>query len=411
MIVPPFLHTATNPKISIVLSQTENKNMKPFLLSMLFSMFLHTMHAQVKTPHRPLDDKATQETINLYRNLHAWQGKSVLFGHQDALAYGVNWKYEPGRSDVRDVSGAHPALFGWELGHLELDSARSLDEVPFDKIRSFITTAYAQGGVNTISWHLKSPLNGKTAWDVTPGTVKSILPGGGAHAVFLTYLDRLAVFLRSLKTPQGKHIPILFRPFHEMTGSWFWWGQDLCTADEFTQLWRFTVDYLKQKHKLHHLIYVYNTAEFTSREHFLARYPGDDYVDVLSFDTYQYADSKEYMEQVASRLAILQTLAAEKGKLFAFAETGHENIPQPDWWTTVLLPPLRQYKPSYVMVWRNAGLMKDTGKMHYYAPYSGHPSAADFVRFVNDPVIVSGHKTRAMNLYTAGDKKPTGGRP
>ena len=380
--------------------------MKPILLTFVFSILLITVCGQEKKPIRLIDAAATRETANLYRNLHARQGKGVFFGHQDALAYGVNWKYEPGRSDVKDVSGAHPALFGWELGHLELDSSKSLDDVPFDKIRSFIAEAYAQGGINTISWHLNSPMNGKTAWDVTPGTVASILPGGSSHQVFLTYLDRLATFLGSLKTPQGTPIPILFRPFHELTGSWFWWGQDLCTAAEFKSLWRFTVDYLQHTRQLHHLIYVYNTAEFNSRDHFLERYPGDEYVDVLSFDTYQYAGNEAYMQQVGTRLAILQEIAAAKGKLFAFAETGHETIPQPDWWTTVLLPPLRQYKPSYVMVWRNAGLMKDTGKMHYYGPFAGHPSAPDFVRFVKDPVILSGDKTRSMKLYGAADGKP-----
>lgn len=377
--------------------------MKPILLPLVFSILLTTTCGQKNETVRLIDAEATMETVNLYRNLHTWQGKGVFFGHQDALAYGVNWKYEPGRSDVKDVSGAHPALFGWELGHLELDSSKSLDDVPFDKIRSFIADAYAQGGINTISWHLNSPMNGKSAWDVTPGTVASILPGGRSHNSYLTYLDRLATFLGSLKTPQGTPIPILFRPFHELTGSWFWWGQDLCSAEEFKSLWRFTVDHLKHTHQLHHLIYVYNTAEFNSREHYLERYPGDDYVDVLSFDTYQYADSKTYMQQVDTRLAILDSIAAEKGKLFAFAETGHETIPLPDWWTSVLLPPLRQYKPSYVMVWRNAGLMKETGKMHYYGPHAGHPSAPDFVRFVKDPVILSGDKTGVMKLYGLAD--------
>ncbi|MBD0288787.1 MAG: hypothetical protein ICV79_25690 [Flavisolibacter sp.] len=57
--------------------------------------------------------------------------KGILFGHQDDLAYGVGWKYEKGRSDIKDVAGDYPAVQGYELGHLELDSLINLDSVPF----------------------------------------------------------------------------------------------------------------------------------------------------------------------------------------------------------------------------------------------------------------------------------------
>jgi len=51
------------------------------------------------------------------------------------------------------------------------------------------------------------------------------------------------------------------------------------------------------------------------------------------------------------------------------------------------------------LVWRNAGLMKDTGKMHYYAPYKNQLSAADFNKFYNDKKIIFGKKIKAENLY------------
>jgi mannan endo-1,4-beta-mannosidase len=51
------------------------------------------------------------------------------------------------------------------------------------------------------------------------------------------------------------------------------------------------------------------------------------------------------------------------------------------------------------MVWRNAGVMKNTEKLHYYAPFPGHASATDFVRFIKDPMILSGNKTQALDLY------------
>jgi mannan endo-1,4-beta-mannosidase len=66
-----------------------------------------------------VDPNATTETRALYANLKALSGQKILFGHQDALAYGVEWKdWHKRRSDVKDVCGKHPALVGWELSKL-----------------------------------------------------------------------------------------------------------------------------------------------------------------------------------------------------------------------------------------------------------------------------------------------------
>src|ERR1700733_14917618 len=130
----------------------------------------------------PVDKNASKETINFYHNLKTLQSRGFLFGHQDDLAYGVGWKYIPGRSDIKDVTGDYPALYGWELGRLELDHPVNIDSVPFDKMRQFIQEAYQRGGVITLSWHLNNPLTGGTAWRPAPGTVASILPGGGTNA-------------------------------------------------------------------------------------------------------------------------------------------------------------------------------------------------------------------------------------
>jgi hypothetical protein len=371
---------------------------------LFFILFVNvSVTAQTKQV-QPADQKATKETVRLYQQLHRLQSTATLFGHQDALAYGVNWKYEPGRSDVKELSGEYPAVYGWDLGHLELDSVNNLDGVPFAKMREYIKQGYERGGVITISWHLNSPLNAKSAWDVTPGTVTSILPGGSKHQTYLLFLNRVASFLASLKTKNGTAIPVLFRPFHELTGNWFWWCQNVCTPDEFKQLWHFTFQYLTQTKKLHNLLFVYNTAEFNSKEHFMERYPGNDVVDVVSFDSYQHQNAitekgNDFIRQVDERLTMLNEVAAATKKVPAFAETGYEMIPQKNWWTEALLPLLKKHNVSYVLVWRNAGLMKETGKMHYYAPYPGHESAADFLKFISDSKIYMEKKIRAENIY------------
>ncbi len=183
----------------------------------------------------PIDKLATKETVNLYRNLKQLVNKGVMFGHQDDLAYGVGWKYEDGRSDIKDVTGDYPAVYGFELGRLELDHLVNIDSVPFDKMKQYIRSIYDRGGVVTLSWHLNNPLTGKTAWDPAPGTVASILPGGVKHEIYKSGLDKVATFVNSLKGKNGEAIPIIFRPFHELNGNWFWWGKDHCTPEEYNK--------------------------------------------------------------------------------------------------------------------------------------------------------------------------------
>lgn len=335
----------------------------------------------------PADKKATKETIALFNNLKRLAADGFMFGHQDDLAYGVNWKYEEGRSDIKEVTGDYPAVYGWELGGIEKDNQdQNLDGVPFEKMRGYIKAGYERGGVITVSWHASSPLGApKGAWDTTHGTVASILPNGTHHALYKNWLDKVAVFLGSLKGNNGEAIPVLFRPFHEHTGDWFWWCKNACSDEEYKSLWRFTLDYLVNEKELHNLLWVYNTSgNFSSREEFLSRYPGDDYADMLSFDAYQYGDPQkgnEFEVNTNRALTTISQLAAEKNKLCALAETGYEAIPYPAWWTGTLINAIGNNRISYVLVWRNHGYHEDMKKMHYYAPYAGQVSANDFKKF------------------------------
>jgi hypothetical protein len=334
----------------------------------------------------PSDKAATQQTIHLNNNLKKLSQKGFMFGHQDDLAYGVFWKYEAGRSDVKEVTGDYPAVYGWELGGLEMNEEKNLDGVPFKKMRQFIKEGYERGGVITISWHARSPLGAqKGAWDTTHGTVASILPGGVNHALYKAWLDKLASFFLSLKSNKGELIPVLFRPYHELTGNWFWWGRNACSPEEFKILWRFTNYYLTSAQKVHNLLYVYNTSgDFKTKEEFLERYPGDDVVDMISFDAYQYDDplkSDRFIRNVNIQLGLLSAIAGSKNKLIAFSETGYETIPYANWWTATLLKAIGDHKISYVLVWRNHGYNQWMKKMHYYAPYKDHASVPDFIQF------------------------------
>ncbi|ADY53514.1 Mannan endo-1,4-beta-mannosidase [Pseudopedobacter saltans DSM 12145] len=356
----------------------------------IFTLFLVSYFLQHTALAQLIDPNATKETLAVYKSVKGLLGKKILFGHQDDLAYGVRWKYEKNRSDINDIVNDYPAVFGWDIGGVEFEKPENLDKVPFEKIISFAKEVYKKGGINTISWHLANPVSGGSAWDTTKAVV-DILPKGKLHNDYILWLDRVAGFLNRFETADGTKIPVLFRPFHELNGAWFWWGRPHCSKDEFITLWRFTVDYLKNKKHLHHLIYVFNTNSFNGEDEFLERYPGNSYADMVSFDIYQFApenptasqlkESKHiYQEKLRNNLQILTSVAKKLDKPSALAETGFESVPDPDWWTKTLYPVIKDFPISYVLVWRNHGL-NDEGKMHYYAPYKGQLSAIDFKKF------------------------------
>lgn len=195
-----------------------------------------------------------------------------------------------------------------------------------------------------------------------------------------------ADFLNELKVGLGTKIPIIFRPFHEHTGSWFWWGKGNCTSEEYIALWRFTLEYLRDEKNLHHLLYSYSTDQFNSEEQYLEFYPGDNYVDIIAFDDYHSIKSIDEQEKLVYRLKTVVELAESKDKVAALSETGLETIPVDDWFTSILLNGIESddigKRIAYVMVWRNAW------PHHHYAPYPGHSSAADFIKFRKDPYTI-----------------------
>lgn len=353
---------------------------------------------------RTIDKYATPETQALFENLDRIRKDNVLFGHQDDLAYGVNWRGEAGRSDVKDVTGSYPAVYGWDVGWIELDSTMNLDKIDFDEMRQHIIDGYNRGGVITISWHLNNPYTGSSSWDQTP-TAKHIIPGGSHHEIFKTYLDRLAAYLGSLKTSTGTSIPIIFRPWHEHTGTWFWWSIDFTEGDEYAQLWQFTVEYLRDEKGLHNLLYAYSPSN-TGFERMWEAWPGDDYVDIIGYDDYFQPKTGEEKENdirgVTEKLIHIVEESEKRGKIPAFTETGLEALPDSLWHTTFLLKAMKAdpvaSRIAYVLTWRNSNNATDRPN-HFYAPYAGHSSAADFVVFRNDPMIMFEDDLPSMYIF------------
>ena len=319
----------------------------------------------------------------LYTQVEA--GK-IMYGHQDDLMYGHSWKLEDAsaefvRSDIHGVCGKYPAVYGMDLGGIEVGWEANLDKNDFDNMRASAVAHHERGGVVTFSWHPRNPLTGGDAWDVSSKeVVASILPGGEKHEFFMGWLSNAADFLGSIKTADGQTVPVVWRPWHEHTGSWFWWGQDLCTTEQYKALWQMTYDYMVKERGLDNLVWAYSPgAGGITPELFAERYPGDEIIDMVGFDCYQYSTDEVYIKEMKHALDVMSAFNEGRGKIMAVTETGYEGIPNASWWTDVLYQAVKDYPVSYVLTWRNA--CDDHMQHHFYGPYPGHLSAENFKEF------------------------------
>jgi len=369
------------------------KNFAVLLICLLFS----GVYAQKL---KPIDRKATRETKALYKNLRKLSKQHTLFGHQHATEYGHGWSGESDRSDVKSVTGSHPAVIGVDFSGF---SGRPDDDIARAKeaLKKNVIDTYNRGGVTTVAWHFSNPVaRGGFYWvdSLSLPAVKHIIPGGEAHKKYKDILKGIGEWANSVKGADGKSVPMIFRPFHEFDGGWFWWGKPHCTRDEFISLWRFTVSYLRDSLNVHNFIYAFSPDnKFKTEAQFLERYPGDEWVDMVGMDNYGDMGRNRYdLDTAALKLKIVSDYARKSGKLAAFTETGLESIPNATWWTETLLKVMRadpKMRLSYVLVWRN----DQRSPTHYYAPYPGHSSVPDFLKFYEDPYTL--FENDLKNIY------------
>ncbi len=375
----------------------------PFLISLILACSLSC--APEPSFVQLVDANATEATKTFYKNLQDLQGKGLMFGHQATLEYGYTWTQAdlaPGelRSDVKDVTGSFPSVYGFAVNavvNLSWDEERR--EAARQRQFAWDKGIAERGGVITYEWHMPHPDGGRSFYDTT-AVVHRIIPGGDLHDVLKTNIDHAAAYFKML---EAENIPILFRPWHEHNGDWFWWCKGSTSEDDFIALWRFTVDYLKNEKDVHNLIYAYspdrsriNIDDFKTG--YMWGYPGDEYVDLIGLDNYwdlghpaNPTPADEQLVNLRRSLEYTVNIADSKGKIAALTETGLEAIPNPRWWTDIMLSSILHNdttkRISYFLVWRNANRAREN-RDHFYVPYPGQVSAENFVEFKNHPFVL-----------------------
>jgi mannan endo-1,4-beta-mannosidase len=348
-----------------------------------------------------IDPHATPQTKTLYKNLHTLSKNHILFGHQHATEYGHGWSGDADRSDVKSVTGSHPAIVGIDFMALS-GMPDSIIERNKNSLIKQITADYNRGCITTVSWHFSNPVSaGGFYWNdsVSKPAVKYIIPGGSHHDVYKKILSTIADVAKATKAKRNEPVPMIFRPFHEFDGDWFWWGKSHCTAEEFKTLWRFTVSYLRDSLNVHNFIYAFSPDnKFNTEAEFLERYPGNEWVDMVGMDNYgDFGRYGQYdLDAAYKKLKIVSDFAIKNDKLAALTETGLESIPRADWWTEVLLKTLQRgnLRLCYVLVWRN----DVKSPTHYYAPFPGHISEKNFIEFYNSPYTLFADDLKKMSF-------------
>lgn len=335
-----------------------------------------------------VDPAATQETVALFYNLNKNAGSKILIGHHDAFS--SFYQNDNSESDVKKTTNSDPAMLSLDFMFITDDDN---DGTPsnwyYQQEQNIIANAkkaYNSGMAVTFCWHFREPYQGNSFYtsEMTEyqkqNALKSILPGGENNQYYLNKLNKIASVLNNLCGNDNKLIPVIFRPFHEFDGNWFWWGANYCTSSQFIQLWQSTVSYLRDTKNVHNVLYAFSPdASLDTTSKYLERYPGDKYVDILGMDNYSdfYNQNSVGVTSANNKLKIISELAKTKNKISALTETGYSSTNTTprisNYFTNLLYPAITNngVKISYVCFWANS-------QAEYYVPTPATAYYSDF---------------------------------
>jgi mannan endo-1,4-beta-mannosidase len=301
----------------------------------------------------PVSPDPSPEAITLLKYLKSIEGTYILTGqHNYPNTRDRNTRF------ARYYTGKTPVVFSIDMGHAkqgDTDSYLARPDIVGECIRQ-----HKKGSLITICWHAVPPtaeepvtfrqMQGTPAdslrsvqGQLTDRQFEEVLtPGTALYKQWCKQVDSVAVYLKKL---QVAHVPVLWRPYHEMNGNWFWWGGrsgEYSTRRLYIQLFDRMVNY----HHLNNLVWLWSMDRFHTPDMYYSQYfPGENYVDILTLDVYGNDFKKDYYDSL---------LVLAQGKPIALAEVG--NPPslqvlddQPAW--------------TFYSVW--AGMVRNLSKKEY----------------------------------------------
>lgn len=354
--------------------------MKAWLLLLVCCLGLQQVSAQV-------DADASEKTVVLYRNLGIIQSSNYfLFGQE----FFNSFRYSSGSahgdetySDAKEVTGSYPVVLGSDF-HYYLEK----NETERGYHTEAVKWAYQQGFVITFDWHISARNTTSYSCSGSPASLAKNIANGNANGDrdwYLGELDKVITLINQDLVVNGERIPIVFRPFHEMNGNWFWWGAGCSgfTPADYRKLYQLTVDYVKER--TNSVLFCWSPNSPVTNAIVNNYYPGDAYVDVLGLDIYELA-----ADQFREYMGVIVDYAEAHNKVAVLSETGYRNDTgtgetAAKYWNDTVLPAIvndptgRSQRIAWVLTWINSSWS------HPYVPHAGSTSAAkqSFINFRN----------------------------
>ena len=271
--------------------------MKPlrFIIIGIFGIGL-TVQAQ-QPDAAPVNPNATPAARALLQEIDSVSGKATLTGEHNFPNTVSRYS-----NRVYELTGRYPAIFGQDFGFStgeDKDSTLGRPSMIEEVIRQ-----YRAGSVIALCWHAVRPTEDEpvTFHDSVQGKLTDwefqqvLTPGTELHARWERQVDRIAGYLREL---QDAGVPVLFRPYHEMNGNWFWWG-GRPGPDGTAALYRMIFDRYVHVHHLNNLVWVWNVNAPSVNAGPVDQYwPGPGYADVVAMDIYGAFEQSDYDSMLA----------------------------------------------------------------------------------------------------------------
>lgn len=291
------------------------------------------LEVPIMTSYTLSNPNADDTTKAVYTYLCSLNGKHTLSAQQESTWMG-SADYE--MDYILEKTGKLPAIRGLDYMHDDFDGANER-----------AAQWWERGGLVTICWHTGADFTGEWKdcmessipdWDAV------LTPGTAEQEAFLAGMDKAGHALLKL---QEQGVTVLWRPFHEFDGKWFWWGKG--GAENFVRLWRMMYTHFTQELGLNNLIWVLGYSHLY--QGYDGWYPGDEYVDVIGADSYEGgAQHKLYLA--------LHRITGSKP--FAFHECG----------TNPTAQELEATPWAWFMTWHTSFVMEGNTPEDFHALYN-----------------------------------------
>ncbi len=306
------------------------------------------------TPMKPVSPNASPEAVALLDYIYSISGKYLLTGQH-------NYPNIKNRNTlfVKNYVGKTPVIFSTDWGFAkdgDKDSYLARPDIVKEAIRQ-----HKMGSIITICWHAVPPTaNEPITFQPLPNADPNaplasvqgrltdkqfqdiLTPGTKLYKHWCEQVDSVAKYLKML---QAAHVPVIWRPYHEMNGSWFWWGGRVGKYSTMA-IYKQIYDRLIRVHKLNNLIWLWSVDRPNNEiMQFTNYFPGAKFVDILGLDVYGNDFKQEYYDKL---------MALSGGKPVTLAEVG--NPPSAE---------VMEHQPNwmYYVVW--AGMVRNTPLKQY----------------------------------------------